>query len=104
MVPDFKEIKKAVHQIDPALSEDDEAFKAMAVLLSSAVCGPNVVKLKRFTSYPSDLLNKFAYRLRRNGIWKGARVYADWMDPEEGGAALILDSLVAQGMMERQLT
>lgn len=96
------EIKEVVHKMDPALSEQDEAYKAMVVLLASAVCGPNVIKLRKFTGYPQDMLSKFAIRLRRNGIWKGDKVYADWLDPEEGSAALILDSMVATGLMQRQ--
>ena len=95
------DIKAMVRELDPKLEEDSDGYKALIVLLSSVVCGPNVTKLHRFTRYPYDLLNKFAYRLRLNGIWKGDKIYADWLDPEEGGVALILDSLVATGMMNK---
>lgn len=97
----LKEIEVAVQKMDPGLQPDDEAYKATVVLLSSLEVGPHIQRLKKFTGYPRELLMKFSHFLRKNGVWRGGRVYADWFDEKEGAAALIMDSLVAQGMMER---
>lgn len=100
----IEEIKKDVAEIiDKELSvdtEDDIAFKASVVLLSSAVVGPNIKRLVEFTGYPRSLISEFSKRLRENGIWKGGRIYANWLDPD-GGIEFICDSMVAVGWLAR---
>ena len=99
----LEEIKKDVAEIvgkDLTEDEDDIAFKASVVLLSSAVVGPSIERLAKFTGYPRSLISEFSKRLRENGIWKGGKIYANWLDPH-GGVDFICDSMVAVGWMAR---
>jgi hypothetical protein len=94
------ELKKAAHEIDPALSEDDEDFKIMMILLASAVVGPYSKAVARFCGYTEWFVRKYAGNLRRNKIWYGKKIRCDWFD-EHGALALLLDVGVAKGWFEK---
>jgi len=83
------------------LEADDETYKAAAVLLASATLGPNPAAIAKTLKYPSALVAKFNYNLRKSGVWKRGRVFANWGDKETGGVAFWMDVMVAQGLMER---
>ena len=100
----FADVEKLIRGIEPTLKPDDESYEAMAVLLSSAICGPNMRRIKTFTGYPMASVLKLGHRIRANGIWHGKRVLADWGDAEDGAIALLLDTNVALGRLQRMET
>lgn len=99
-VTTLRKIKIELHKMDPALSEDDDAFKAGVVLLSSLQVGPNVQKLARFTGYRISLIAKFGFNLRVSGVWRDDKIYASWFD-KNGGASFWMDIGVALGWLKR---
>lgn len=97
----LQEIKNEIKRMDPNCPEDDEAFKAQVVLLASAVIGPGIDGLRKFTGYPRSLLAKFNHNLRKSGVWRNGKVCANWDDEKDGGISFGLDTCVALGLMER---
>lgn len=97
----FETVKADLKRMDPKLSETDESYQIAAVLLASAALGPDADRIAKFTGYSRDWVRKLSTRLRGQGIWKGGRVYAEWQDPENGGAAFWLDVCVGRGFMDR---
>ncbi len=95
------EVKAELKKMDPAFDEGDENCQAAIVLLSSLEVGTSIRKLREFTGLPSGLISKFSYNLRKSGVWRDSKVYADWADEESGGVSFTLDTLVATGMMQR---
>jgi hypothetical protein len=96
-----EEIVKTILKMDPGLTPDDEAFKAQLVMLAALDQETlDVRKLAKFTGVSVGLVNKFAHNLRKNGVWKGRKIYADWFG-ENGGIEFNLDTCVAIGWMER---
>ena len=93
----FKEIKR----LDKTLEEDQEGFKAAAILLASVCVGPNQKKIAAFLKYPRTLVAKFASNLKQNKIWRGKKVYANWGDKKNGVIEFWCDVLVAQGLLKR---
>lgn len=95
-----EQIEREVLKMDPGLKPDDEAVKAQVIMLASVQIGPNIKKLIKFTGYPPGLVHKFGHNLRKNGVWHGRRVRANWFD-EGGYIDLLLDTNVALGYLER---
>lgn len=99
----IRQIHNMIKESDPNLSQDDEAYKAAAVLLLSANIGPNQLAIARLLGYPRSLVAKFNYRLRKSKIWRRGKVYhSGWDDPEHGGIAFWLDVATATGLIERK--
>lgn len=97
----IEEIEKAIFEMDPGLTRDDEPFQAQVVMLASADQGMmGIRRLSKFTRIPERMVSKFAHNLRKGGIWRGRKIYADWAG-EDGGIAFTLDSMVAVGLLER---
>ncbi len=96
------EIETEILRADPGLKREDEAFKAKVVMLTSAFEGTMSVKrLAKMTGLPYSLVAKFAHNLRKNGVWKGRKIYANWSDKENGGIEFELDTCIALGWMNR---
>lgn len=95
------EIKDALRKMDAGLSEDDDGFKAQVVMVSSLQVGPNVSRLAAFTGISKELITNFSRNLRKNGVWRGTRVYANWFETD-GGIDFLLDTNVALGCIERR--
>lgn len=97
-----EEIEAAISGGDPSLSRDDEIFKAQCVMFASAIHHRFDVKwLAKFTGINQSLVSKFAHNLRKGGVWRGRKIYANWADEKDGGISFALDSMVATGLMER---
>lgn len=94
-------IREGIKSSDPNVNEDDESYKAAAVLLAAINVGQNQSKIVKLLGYPRALVAKFAYNLKKSGVWKNGKTYAEWNDPENGGIAFWMDVCVAQGLMER---
>lgn len=89
-------------ELDPKLTEDDEAFRAGLVLLTAANVGANVRRVASFTGFPRREVSAYAARLRANGIWKNGRIHVEWAEGGEGsGVAFWCDVNVACGIFQR---
>ena len=71
------------------------------VMLSAAFVGNETTRLAEFTKVPMDTVMKVAERCRSNGIWSGDKITANWLDPKEGQMELILDCMVAKGLLSK---
>lgn len=92
------QIKRAILKDDPNLALDSDTFKSLTVLVASALVGPNIKRILKLTHIPRAFIAPRSARLRKNGIWVGARVHANWEN--DGYLGLCLDSLVADGYIE----
>ncbi len=81
---------------------DTDGCIAYALLLISAIVGPNIVKCAAALSVPRNRIRWMARNLRENKVWDGNSVCVNWLDPETGGAALALDASVALGLLKRE--
>ena len=94
---------KAVHavlsQMEIGPNGPDEYCAATMLVLSSFV-GPKRAERVAIIYFGTDLVEPISARLRHNGIWKGSRVHADWLE-ENGGIAFLADVLVGTGMFKR---
>lgn len=96
-----EELRAAILKAEPGIDQESEVFHAQMVLLASAIEGPNVQRLTKLSGAPRRLVAKFGHNLRKNGVWRGKKVYANWADEKEGGVAFQLDVLVAMGLMAK---
>lgn len=100
--PSLATLKKEVHLLygTKGKKDEDEAFRAGLVLLSSAFLGPSIPDISDFTGVPEEQISEWASNLERSGIWRGGKVYVDWFD-KDGGVAFLCDTLVMQGLLKR---
>lgn len=94
-------IKADLKKSEPEMDENDESFKAAVVLLASARIGTSQSTLHKVTGYSRPQIAKFSHYLKKSGIWRGRKVYAEWADKENGVIAFWCDVLTAQGILER---
>jgi hypothetical protein len=100
--PSREELVKHILKSDPNENPESESFRAQLVMLMSASHGTmDVKKLAKLTGVPHSLVWKFAHNLRKNGVWHGRKICANWLDKENGGTAFMLDVCVATGLMAR---
>lgn len=95
------EIKEALVQMNGSFDLDNEGDQASMVMLSALEVGTKIRPLTKFTGLPQKCVSRFVMRLRSNGIFKGDKIFADWLDPKNGGIAFTTDVLVATGMLKR---
>lgn len=95
------ELKAEALRVDPDLDLESEDYQATLTLLASTRVGPNIRKIVSVTGLPTRVVSFFAANLKKNGVWKNGRIYADWGDEKNGGIAFGLDCLVARGLMDR---
>ena len=101
--PALKFMKRDVWDIGATLLEDNYTFQAAMVLLASEMVGPYAARVAIFLGYPVGLVQVIAVRLREAGIWEEDEVRCErWFDPENGGLALLLDLMVAEGKLIRR--
>lgn len=96
-----KQISKEVRRLDPSLKHNSTEFQAASVLLASLFVGPKDRPISELLGYPLELVKTFGGRLRENKVWGREKIYADWGDPETGGAAFWMDAAVAMGYLAR---
>lgn len=92
-------IKKEVMKIH-GVDEEDQNVQTGVILLASAIVGPNITKIMKFTGYSRAEVSKRAKNCRKNKIWVKDKVSCDWLD-ENGGIAFICDCMVADGILQR---
>jgi hypothetical protein len=95
------QILKEVYRMDPTLKEkeNEDSRDAVLLLLGALVDGPN--RANKTVQIPETRRRKFMKNLRRNGVFVGNKIHADWDDQETGGCALMLDANIALGYIER---
>ena len=98
------EIFGAVLELDPALSQDSDEFKAAVILLSGAIFSNKSKPLIAFTKYSPEFVRMCARNLRKNGIWRKRQTCCEWLelDSLEGQTAFWLDAMVALGTVQRE--
>jgi hypothetical protein len=102
-LPSLAELQAAIRELDPAgMAGDTEMLDAGVVLLGGLYFGTGkIMPISRYTRVPPRRVAEFAERLRANGVWTAdGKTAARWADEEGGGVALLLDILVATGMVE----
>ena len=87
--------------MDPSLQESDDGWKAAAVMLAALTVGHNQRKLREATGVDTSLVAKFSYNLKKAGVWKGRKTFANWADPENGAVSFWCDVNVALGFLQR---
>lgn len=97
----LSQMKAELIKMNGSFDIKDEGDQAQLVMLAALQIGQNRRKLHQFTGISASIIAKFAHNLRKSGVWKNGKVYADWFDEEEGGLAFALDTNVALGLIER---
>jgi hypothetical protein len=96
-------MKEDVWNMDATLTEDSHAFQSAMVLLASELVGPYQDRIATFLGYPLAVVQIVAARLYEAKIWGNDEICCEsWFDPEKGGVAFLLDSLVAEGRLIRR--
>ena len=95
------QLLKEVYRLDPTLKEkgNEDSRDAILLLLGALVDGP--MRANKTAQIPETRRRKFMKNLRKNGVFVGNKIYAEWNDPENGGCALMLDANIALGYLER---
>lgn len=100
----MEQIKEAVHELDPALTdESDETYRVAVLMLAASQIGTaDDLALARFTNEHAEWVAQIGQRLRSSGVWtEDGGTACEWFEPESGGIAFWLDVAVAQGLVER---
>jgi hypothetical protein len=92
---------KEVYRLDPQLKkkECEPERDAVLLLLGAIVDGPN--RANKTAQISETRRRRYMKNLRKNKVFVGNKIHAEWDDPENGGYALMLDANVALGYMER---
>lgn len=93
-------LKDEIVRLEPTITPDDPSYTTYLILLSSAIVGPNIKKIAKFAHIPRKDVRERAVNLRKNKVWVGGHVYAEWFE-KDGGIAFICDALVADGLVKR---
>lgn len=96
----LRQIKNAIHKLDPAIEPDDNAYQAAVIMLAALQVGANIRQIARFTGYLIHEVAEIGRRLRANGVWCGSKTRCEWFE-KDGGLAFWMDANVALGYMER---
>lgn len=102
----IKEVKNAVKEIDPdsdKWNDIDDGFRACVIMISPAIAdvSTNAKDITEFTGYEKDFVEMCVNNLVKGEIFVGDKVAgAEWLE-EDGGLSIILDSMVALGLLEK---
>lgn len=90
-----------MYKLDPKLKNkgNEDARDAILLLFGALVDGPN--RANKTVQIPETRRRKYMKNLRRNKVFVGNEIHAEWNDPENGGIAVLLDANIALGYMER---
>ena len=99
-------VKETLLEIDPSLvgNEVSASYHTAVVVLSALTCGPDVVRLAKFTKLPREFIATIHQRMIRAGIWTELEVFSDhWhVAPRViNPTAFWLDVLVGLGLVVR---
>jgi len=97
----LQEIEKVAQ--DPFFSEDSFPVRdSVRILLASLHVGPNADKIARFLGLNRDtVVRPRVKRLRANGVFQDCEIVCEWDNKESGHMSLLLDALVAEGLIAR---
>ena len=100
-LPPLEELKAAIRELaPPAMDDNPEMLDAGVVLLAGLHFGTSeLMPISRFTGVAPERVAEFAQHLRANGVWTPDGKTAGMWDQEGGGIALLIDILVALGMV-----
>jgi hypothetical protein len=101
---DFKERRKLLDEtVEKVYGEESEQHKnTIRVLLATMLVGPNADKIAKFLDLNRDnFVRPRVKRLRQNGILQGREILCDWDDERTGNMSVLLDALVAEGLIIR---
>ena len=90
-----KEIKK-IAKIEPG----ETSYDTHLFLLASAVVGPNIRRISKFTKLPLARVTELSRLARKNKIFVGHKIAVEWFE-KNGGIALTLDAMVLDGLLEK---
>lgn len=91
-------IKEELLRLDPNIGPED--FLAGQFLLSAIAVGTGYFNIAKFMGVKPYTVRMFWVRARRNGIFRGRKVRAEWLT-ENGAVALFCDILVVTGLANR---
>lgn len=96
----FARVQDEAERVSGAKDRDDVQFKTAAVLMSSAVVGPDEAKLAEFTGYDRAFIDAIGERLRKSKVWHKGKIASDWFG-KDGDITFNMDVCVALGWMKR---
>ena len=97
-------VKQTFRELDPIAPDESASFRLTCFMLASSLVGPDEKRIANMLALPSNLTEQWAENLRRNGIWKGGKVCDErWFDEKSGLVGFFLDSLVAEGLIDRHV-
>lgn len=97
-------IKKAVLSvlgIGGNVDDLDPSIQSAMILMASGNVGPNAKRIAKLLGYPRKVVAEKARIARKNKIWVGGKIIAEWLDDKRGGVAFIADVAVLDGILER---
>lgn len=101
----IEEVKEAVKDIDPdsdKWNDNDDGFRACVIMISPAIAdvSTSAKDITEFTGYEKDFVEMCVSNLVKGGIFIGDKIAgAEWIE-EDGAFSIILDSMVALGLLE----
>lgn len=104
---DLKFVRETLLELDPTLRgrEEEEAYQAALILLSSLICGSDAGKLAAFTGLPLSFVTAIRQRMITAELWSETTACPDAWCTKDGGFMDTLfwaDVLVAQGLVMRR--
>lgn len=97
----LRRIQREVRNISGDDDDSNLANRAGVVLLAALQVGTSQRALAAFTKFPAAQVRDFVRKAREQGIFThNGKIRAEWFD-ENGSIALMADSLVLCGLMNR---
>lgn len=94
-------LMREIKRIDPKVKPGERTHETYMILLAGLAVGPNIKKIAHFLGLPREKVAERGRRLRKNGVWVGARITDGWF-AKDGGITFIMDACVAEGLMTRR--
>jgi hypothetical protein len=97
-------VKKMDAPLDPTNSTDQgQVFQAACFLVASSLIGADEHRIAEALGYTPQLVADWARNLRQNGLWlsDGRVVDTPWFEKTSGATCFAIDTLVAEGFIER---
>lgn len=82
-------------------SSKDQTNIVAAILLTSALVGPNEKKIAEYIKLEPKVVREYGRIAREQGIWEKGKINAEWADKQYGSVALICDALCVLGLLSR---
>lgn len=98
------QLTKAVAEINDAPFDGSDTFQRCALFLFGAIKAESTspTKIASVTGLSHSECKGLASKARSSGIFSGYKIAGnDWLEPETGGIAFIMDTMVLDGTLER---